>query len=93
MLDPLDIFDISKSFFVRFLRALWWLAWDFWVETISWSIGWLVLRLITFGQFPSEPLSGVDQASTDLALLVEIVGLATLASMIWLLSGSWPRVV
>ena len=61
------------------------------METIGWSIGWFVLRVITLGRFPSEPLGGVDQAGTGLALLVEIVGLVTLASVIWLLSGTWPH--
>lgn len=90
MLDPSDIFDLPKSLFVGILRAVWWLAWDFCVETIGWSIGWLVLRLITLGQFPREPLGGVDQARTSLALFVDLVGLLTLASLIWVLSGSWP---
>ena len=90
MIDPSDLLELPKSFFVGVLRALWWLAWDFCVETVGWSVGWLMLRLITFGQFPREPLSGVEQASTALSLFVEAVGLATLATSIWLLSGSWP---
>jgi hypothetical protein len=91
MPDPSDLLDLPKSFFVGILRGLWWLAWDFCVEIIGWSIGWLVLRLITFGQFPSEPLGGVDQASFGRALFVEVVGLVALASAIWLLSGNWPQ--
>ena len=90
MLDPSDLLELPRSFFVGALRALWWLAWDFCVETVGWSIGWLVLRLVTFGQFPREPLGGVEQASTALSLFVEAVGLATLATSIWFLSGSWP---
>lgn len=90
MLDPSDFFAPPKNFLLGILRALWWLAWDFCVETIGWSIGWLMLRLVTFGRFPDEPLSGVDQASTGVALFVQLVGLGTLAGFIWFLSGNWP---
>ncbi|HEX5276660.1 MAG TPA: hypothetical protein VFW42_03210 [Fluviicoccus sp.] len=91
MLDPSDLLDLPRNVIVGILRVLWWLAWDFWVKTIGWSIGWLVLRVVTLGRFPREALGGFDQASGFVASFVEIVGLVILAAMIWRLSGFWPR--
>ncbi|RZU38334.1 hypothetical protein EV700_2264 [Fluviicoccus keumensis] len=90
MLDPTDLFDLPKSILVGILRALWWLAWDFCVETIGWSIGWVALRVVTIDRFPKEALGGLDQANGFVASFVEVVGLVILATTIWLLSGLWP---
>lgn len=72
------------------LRALWWLAWDFCVQTIGWSIGWLFLRAVTLGRFPSEGIGSVDEAEWGTQLFVEVVGLSLLAWAIWWLSGALP---
>jgi len=67
-------------------RFLLWLGWEFFVQTVGWSIGWLVCRAIFFGRFPTEALGDRDEASFGTALMVELVGLATLAGTVWLLS-------
>lgn len=92
MFDLSDFIELPKNIFVGILRVVWWLAWDFCIQTIGWSIGWFVLRIITIGRFPQESLGEVDQANTLLALLVELLGLGTLAICIWFLSGSWPAI-
>ena len=89
MPDPFDLLDAPKALLLAVFRVLWWLAWDFWVETVGWTIGWCVLRGLTLGHFPGERLRDVDQASFGMALLTEAVGLCTLAAAIWALSGSW----
>ena len=91
MSDLSDLLDLPRGALVVVLRALWWLAWDFCVETVGWSIGWLVLRLASLGQFPREPLHGVDEAGRATAFLVEAVGLLALATAIWVLSDHWPH--
>lgn len=90
MFDFSDLLDAPKSLLLGFLRVLWWFAWDFWVETVGWTIGWCVMRILTLGHFPGEPLGDQDHASFATAFFVEGVGLAVLAIAIWGLSGVWP---
>ena len=90
MIDPTDWFDTPKSILLGVLRALWWLAWDFCIQTVGWSIGWCVLRVLTLGRYPEERLGGVDEAVTHTAFVVEVVGLGVLAAGIWGLAGAWP---
>jgi hypothetical protein len=66
-------------------RALWWLAWDFMVHTIGWSIGWYIWRGLTFGRFPEADLKEMEQASFWVSVLVELTGLAALGGAIALL--------
>lgn len=90
MMDLSHLLDLPRAALVVVLRTFWWLAWCFCVETVGWSIGWLALRAVSLGQFPREPLPGVDDAGRARALFVEAVGLATLATAAWMLSGEWP---
>ena len=90
MLDLSNLLDAPRSLVLGFLRLLWWFAWEFWVETVGWAIGWCVLRTLTLGRFPGEGLGEMNQASLPKALLVELVGLGTLALLIWALSHTWP---
>ena len=90
MPDLFDWLDAPKSLLLGFLRLLWWFAWDFWVETVGWTIGWCVLRILSLGRFPRAPWRGPDQAGFVQALFVELVGLVCLALGIWRLSGAWP---
>lgn len=68
-------------------RALWWLSWEFFVETIGWSIGWPIWRLLTFGRFPDAGFRDQGEAPLWTALLVELTGLAALALVIWRLAS------
>jgi ABC-type phosphate transport system permease subunit len=90
LIDPTDWFDTPKGIVLGLLRALWWLAWEICVQTVGWSMGWCVLRLLTLGHYPEERLGGVDDASTGTAFLVEGVGLVALALGIWGLTGALP---
>lgn len=90
MIDPTDWIDTPKSIVLAVLRALWWLAMDLLIQTVGWSIGWCVLRVLTLGRYPEERLGGVDEAETGTAFLVEAVGLAALAAGIWGLAGALP---
>lgn len=90
MIDLPDWLDAPKGLVLGVLRVLWWLAWDVCIETVAWSVGWCVLRLVTLGRYPQERFGGVDDARTGTAALVEIVGLVVLALGIWWLAGEWP---
>jgi hypothetical protein len=89
-MDLDDALSAPRSIVSAVLRALWWLAWDFGVETIGWSIGWGFYRLATAGRFPCERLGDQDEASSGTAFLVEATGLVILALAIWLVTSRWP---
>lgn len=71
---------------VGFLRALWFVAFELMFEFVGWWIGWPVCRLFSLGRFPEQRMGEQDQASWPVALTVEVVGLATLAALIYALS-------
>ena len=89
-MDLDDVITVPRSIIAAVLRALWWLAWDFGVETIGWSIGWGVFRLASAGRCPRERLGEQDEAAGGTALLVETTGLLVLALAIWLVTSRWP---
>lgn len=67
-------------------RFLLWLAWDFFVHTILWMIGWPVWRLLTLGRFPHVGIREYEDAGAIEALMVCAIGLAILLGALWLLS-------
>jgi hypothetical protein len=85
-----DLVSVPRTLVLGVLRVLWWLGWDFGVRTVGWSIGWVVLRGLSLGRFPQEPLDGVDDASAACEVFVDLLGLALIALGIWLLSGHGP---
>lgn len=87
MIDLPDWLDAPRGLVLGVLRLLWWLAWDVCIESVAWSVGWCVLRVVTLGRYPQERLGGVDGADTGTAVLVEIAGLVSLALAIWGLGG------
>ena len=90
MIDVPDWLDAPRGLVIGVLRFLWWLAWDVCVQTVGWSIGRCVLRVLTLGRYPEERLGGVDEASSGTAIVVELVGLVVLAAGIWGLAGALP---
>lgn len=84
------MFDASDALtrpFVLALRLLWWLAWDFLIVTVTWSIGWPVWRLVTFGRYPESEFNEGEVAGTVETVLVCGLGLAILAVVGWLVAG------
>lgn len=68
-------------------RGLLWLGWDFCVQTVGWTVGWLVCRFITAGRFPAERVGDLDDAPGGVAFFVELIGLACLAALAWILGS------
>lgn len=71
---------------VLLARFLLWLAWELCIEIICWAIGWVVCRTFTVGKFPSVGLNEIESLDWTEALVVEIVGFATLLLVIYLLA-------
>lgn len=68
-------------------RGLWWLVWEFFVESVGWYIGWPICRVLSVGRFPETGLHDQDQASGWEVVGVQLTGLAALGGVIWLLAG------
>lgn len=60
------------------LRALWWLSWELWLESVSWTIGWFTCRAVSLGRVPSVALGDRESAGTGEALVVHLSGMASL---------------
>ncbi len=65
------------------LRVLNFLAFELYIEWVGWTIGWFFYRSVSFGQFPSESLNELCQASFCKIVIVEFTGLAILGSLIY----------
>lgn len=89
-MDLDDAIGLPRAMLVAVLRALWWLAWDFGVESVGWAIGWGFYRLVTGGRFPRERLGEQDEGSAGVVLFVEVTGLVILALAIWMITSEWP---
>ena len=74
----MEILDFVARPLFAFGRFLLWLAWDFFVYTIFWSIGWPVWRLFTFGRFPHVGFREYEESGTVEALMVCSVGVVVL---------------
>lgn len=64
------------------LRILQFLAWDLLFSHVGWTIGWCFLRVPSFGAYPKEKLTELDQCSWRKALFVEMLGLAILCLLV-----------
>ncbi|HEX7802654.1 MAG TPA: hypothetical protein VF471_07860 [Pseudoxanthomonas sp.] len=82
----MELLDFLARPLLAFGRFLLWLAWDFFVYTILWTIGWPVWRFVTFGRFPHVGIREYEDAGAIEALMVCAVGLVLLLAGIWLLS-------
>ena len=83
MIDVPDWLDAPRGLVLGVLRFPWWLAWEVCVQTVGWSIGWCVLRVLTLGRYPEERLGGVDAAFVErLTRLVQAAGLPTVAPVL-----------
>ena len=84
MIDSVEWLLRPVTYFARFLL---WLAWELCTEIICWAIGWVVCRAFTFGKFPRVGLNEIESLDWTEALVVEIVGFATLLLVFYLLVG------
>lgn len=66
-------------------RAIAWLFWEIFFETITWYIGWFVCRTLSLGHYPDEPLGGEDDADISTTIIVGLTGLITLSVLLALI--------
>ena len=89
-MDIDDIFDggllkAAARIVLAVLRALLFIGWDLLFEVVGWTIGWPVYRVLSFGRFPKEHIRNHEAASWFTCLVVDLTGLAILATVIaWL---------
>lgn len=87
MLDVAD--DLVRPvarFALAVLRALWWLSWELWLESVSWTVGWFTCRAVSLGRVPSVALGDRESAGTGEALVVHLAGIAALTGALTLLA-------
>jgi len=73
--------EAGRPFFRLFyyiFRGLLWLAWDLSIEIIGWTIGWIILRMVTIGKYPQFQLSEQDKVPLWQALSIEFLGVSAL---------------
>jgi hypothetical protein len=80
------IFKPFIRLIVGILRVLLFLGWDLLFEYVGWSVGWAFYRLVSFGKFPSESWSELEQASLFTRLIVELTGIGLLGFLVFFLS-------
>lgn len=73
--------------FYYIFRGLLWLAWDVSIEMIGWSIGWGVLRIITFGKYPQYQITEQEKAPLWQTILIEFFGIGILSLTVFVLYG------
>ncbi len=66
------------------IRFLLWLVWEIGIEFISWSVGWVIVKLVTCGHYPKHGILEQDDAPLITALVIELLGLFSL-----ILLSSW----
>lgn len=82
----MDFLELAARPLFLIARFLLWLAWDFLCLTIAWSIGWPIVRLLSFGRFPHVGLGEYDESGTGEAFIVCGVGFGVLVAVVWLLA-------
>lgn len=73
--------EVAEGIFKAFLRlasfivrALVWLIWEMCYEIIAWYVGWPIVRLLTFGQYPREKINEHEAASNLTMFMVGTIG-------------------
>jgi len=74
--------------FFRFLVFLIWVSIEFTYEKISWWLGWPVVRLVTFGKYPSENFLNDEKAKPISLFFVGITGITYPIIIVYFLAQS-----
>jgi hypothetical protein len=85
----MDFLELAARSLFLIARCLLWLAWDFLFLTIAWSVGWPMVRLLSFGRFPHSGFREYDESGTGEAFLVCGAGIGVLVVTIWLLGSHY----
>lgn len=91
MSDLSDLVTLSTSIFAAVFRVLWWIIRDFLLEKVLCSLGWVALKLLTFGRYPGHRFGENDAAGRGIQFLEMVTGIFLLGVFVWFLSGAGPR--
>lgn len=80
------IFKLIARIILPVVKLIVWIVWELMCETILWYIGWVVLRLVTFGYYPKEGLSEEDKALPHTLIFTMLVGLITPICFLYMIS-------
>ena len=80
-----DITDVLVRPVLAVARAIGWVVSEFLIHIVTWSIGWPLWRLVTFGRYPESGFGDGEEAGTIETVLVSGLGLVVLAAVGWLL--------
>ena len=72
------IFKVFLRLASLVVRVLVWLIWEMCYEIIAWYVGWPIVRLLTFGQFPKESINEHEEASNVTVFIIGTIGFAFL---------------
>ena len=91
MFDSTDLFSLSTAIFQTVLRFLWWLLRELLLEKALGSVGWVALKLLTFGRYPDHRFGENDAEGRGTRFLVMATGALVLGVVVWFLSGAGSR--
>ncbi len=63
------------------VRAAVWLILEMFFEVIAWYVGWPIVRLLTLGKYPKDPINGCEEASVFTSVVVAMTGLVFLIAL------------
>jgi hypothetical protein len=85
MLEPIELFRPLATVAQFLWRVVLWLAWDFALHMVAWSVGWCVCRALTFGQLPYAKIGDLEDASWSITVFIELLGVTTIFAVAYLL--------
>ena len=84
-----DIFELIVKLVAKavlgVVRLLLWISVEFVYEKLLWQIGWLVLRIFTFGHLPKRALNDGENENPISFLFVALLGLSMLLLLAYIL--------
>ena len=85
----MDLLEFAARPLFLIARLLLWIAWDFLFLTVAWSIGWPLVRALSFGRFPHVGIWEYEESGAGEAFIVCGIGFAVLVAIIWLLGSHY----
>ncbi|UXI70175.1 hypothetical protein [Tahibacter amnicola] len=85
-LDDVPVGPLARGLLL-IVRIVWWLAWEICLVTVGWFVGWPICRALTLGRLPGAHITECDDVACWLQVAVALVGLGTLAGLLFLLPG------
>ena len=79
-------FKLIARLLLPLLRVIIWIVWELMCEMVLWYIGWIFLRIFTFGYYPKEGFAEEDKALLHTFVFTMLVGLSAPLFLAYLLN-------